>query len=293
MSKMQILAATLHVALRRIQDGHTVDEHFLTEQDKKFKALVGKYPEETRWASLKLDEPPIDDPWKEIEVEVSPAGIRRVLPPFERLVDARLNAIKEIVADAIRTHAENVRNVVSVLGEWMRKGTIVRVIGAGRALLAGSLPANRLAHGGAAVWVLGDRSPLPNSRRGGGIIAASASGATPIVLEIMALAQKVNKERVLLGEPEIIVIGVSNRTSEKAKEFRSLCTPGFFLGIQPEPWVAGLELRALGDIEEYSISELLDAVVVLAGLEIGVNFRLGHEDLVGGATGPWDQHKRS
>lgn len=289
MSRHRILAATLHVALQRSRDGQIVDESFLNEQDRRFKELIAKHPNEIPSASLDLEEPPIP-PWEEIDVELSAAGVRRILGPFEEIVDSRLSAIKGIVTDSIRNQPDNVRDVVSLFGEWMRKGTRVRIIGAGRALLAASIPANRLAHGGASVWILGDRSPLPNSRLGGGIIAASASGETAIVLEIMKLAQKINNEKTVLKQDHIVVVGISHATSEKAKDFRSLCSKGYFLGIEPETHTTGLFLQALGDIKEYAISELFDLLVVAAGLEIGVNFRLGHEDLVGGATGPWHQH---
>ncbi len=267
-----------------------MDEQLLRAQDKRFRQLIVKYPDRVAQISLEFSEPPDSEPLREVEVELSPTGIRRVLGPIDKLVERRLAAIQGIVSDVIQKFPKNIRNVVSVLGEWMRENTIVRIIGAGRALLAASLPANRLAHGGATVSILGDRSPLPNSKWGGGIIAVSASGKTRAVLEIMALAREVNKERRLLNQNEITVIGISKST---AKKFRSLCSPGYFLGIRPDRFVKGVELRALGDIEEYAISELLDALIVAAGLEIGANFRTGHEDLVGGATGPWHQHRKS
>ena len=290
--RRRILVATFHVALTRMRSGLPIDDQFLIDSDQRFNKLKEDYPAEADQAVLDIrkDEPPIADPWQTIAVELSPSGVRRVTDPLPRLMDERLAAIKEIVLQTFQDYSENVRNVVALLGQWMLDRRIVHVIGAGRALLAASLPANRLAHGGANVFLLGDKAPPPNSRFGGGILAASASGETRTVLEIMAFAQEVNKS-LGLENKEIKVIGIANPDARRIEPFRTfpeLCSPGYFLGVRP---VQHVKLRALADIEEYAISELLDALVVTAGLEIGVNFRLGHEDLVGGATGPWHQHK--
>jgi hypothetical protein len=292
MTSYRILVATFHVALARIREGKSIDVQSLLSLDKRFRQLKDEYPDQASLAELDefIDEPAIHDPWEEIEVEESSAGIRRVIGPLEVLVEKRSDAMKRIVTETILQNSGSVRRVVSVLGEWMRSHTIVHVIGAGRALLAASLPANRLAHGGANVFILGDKTPPPNSRFGGGIIAASASGETRTVLEIMTFANEANK-RPWPNTREIEIIGIARvgaRKIEPYRRFPELCSRDCFLGIEP---ARDVELRGLADIEEYAISELLDALIVAAGLEIGVNFRLGHEDLVGGATGPWHQHK--
>jgi hypothetical protein len=100
--------------------------------------------------------------------------------------------------------------------------------------------------------------------------------------------RQINRQRCIRGRDEIVVVGISN---ENANEFRSLCTKDHFLGLRPEKFVTGILLRGLVDLEEYAMSELLDALVVAAGIRIGKNFRLGHEDL--GPTGPHHQHSRS
>lgn len=294
MSTYQIYVATFHVILERIRQGLPVEPQFVIDTDRRFRELRREFPNQAGQAALDpyVDEPPIDDPWEEIEVELSPTGIRRVIGPLSKLVEDRLATIHAIVSETLQQYSENVRNVVALLGDWMRNRTIVHVIGAGRALLAASLPANRLAHGGANVFILGDKAPPPNSRFGGGIIAASATGKTPSVLEIMTFARRVSKDLLLVDNKEIHIIGISDPNADKVEPyepFPKLCTPGCFLGVRP---ASGVKLRGLADIEEYAISELLDALVVAAGLEIGVNFRLGHEDLVGGATGPHHQHRQ-
>jgi hypothetical protein len=286
MKRMRISGATFAAALIAERKGRSVDEEFLASKEQMFKQLEARYPRQVREISHQHADPPTD-PFEQVEVEISSSGIHRVLPPIDQLVDQRLAAIREIVLDTIRTNPDSVQTVTRALCGWMRTAEIVRIIGAGRALLAAALPANRLAHGGATVSILNDSSPLPNSKLGGGIIAVSASGKTEIVLQIMRLAQRVNKERALLSQSPILVIGFSNSA---ATEFADLCSPSCFLGIRPENYSKEVELRALGDLEEYAISELFDALVVAAGLEIGVNFRTGHEDLVGSATGPWHQH---
>lgn len=77
-----------------------------------------------------------------------------------------------------------------------------------------------------------------------------------------------NQERTLLGRTEIEAIGIA---SASAADFKESCTQGLFIGIDSR--VAGeVTLRALGDLEEFAISGLLDALVVAAGLDIGVDF---------------------
>lgn len=286
MTTIRVSAATLAAALIAQRKRVRVDAEFLLTKEKAFQELAAKYPHQVRGISHKYASP-ADDPFEQVDVEVTSLGIKRVLPRIDELVENRLTAIQSIVLDSIRESPQVVENIKLLLGSWMRSSEIVRVIGAGRALVAAALPANRLAHGGAAVSILNDLSPLPNSRFGGAVIAVSASGKTEAVLSIMRFAQQINKERRLLGQHPITVIGFSNIA---ATQFADLCTDGCFLGIRPERYTTGIQLRALGDLEEYAISELFDALVVAAGLEIGVNFRTGHEDLVAGMTGPWHQH---
>lgn len=159
------------------------------------------------------------------------------------------------------------------LAVWMKEGAIVRILGAGRALLAAGLAGNRLAHGGAQVSFMGGMVPMPNSCWGGGIIAASASGKTVAVLEAMEIAKRNN--------PSITIIGIADH---EAKAFSELCD--LFIGLQPPVLMVENPLSALADQEELLIAELLDALVVLAGESLGYDdqrWRKGHEDL--GATG--------
>jgi hypothetical protein len=280
---VQVSNVTFAAALIAQQKGHPVNEDTLLAKEKVFQELARKYPRQVAGFSLKYANPP-GDPFERVEVEVSATGIRRVLPPITELVDQRLLAVKSIVLNAINDNPEAFKRIRYIFGKWMVSHEIVRVIGAGRALLAAALPANRLAHGGATVSILNDRSPLPNSRLGGGIIALSASGETKSVLDIMKFALDVNRKREVFRQDPITVVGFSKDT---AKVFSDLCTTGYFLGIRPEIYDEGVKLRALGDLEEYALSELFEVLVVNAGLELGINFRLGHEDLVGSATGPW------
>lgn len=280
---LQVSNVTFAAALIAYQKGHPVDENGLLAKERAFQELARKYPRQVEGISLKYANP-AGEPFEQIEVEVSESGIRRVLPPISELMDQRLLAIKGMVLNAISENPTAFNSIKCAFIRWMQSQAIVRVIGAGRALLAAALPANRLAHGGATVFILNDRSPVPNSRLGGAIIALSASGETKSVLEIMKFALEVNKKREAFRQEPITVVGFSKDT---AKAFADLCTPGYFLGIRPEIYSKGVVLRALGDLEEYALSDLFEALVVVAGLEVGINFRLGHEDLVGSATGPW------
>src|SRR5713226_213406 len=138
------------------------------------------------------------------------------------------------------------------MAEWMTEHSIVRILGAGRALLAASMPANRLAHAGAQISFVGGMVPLPNSERGGGDIACSASGKTVPVLQAMEIARKNN--------PGIKIIGLA---SHSATEFADLCTT--FIGIHTSQSEYPNPLSALADTEEYVIAEILDGLVVMAG----------------------------
>ena len=88
---------------------------------------------------------------------------------------ARSKALAASVEKTVSKSSSEIEMVVDLFLKWMQEGTVVRVIGAGRARLAASIPANRLAHGGARVFVQDDIIPMPHTVKGGGIIAASAS----------------------------------------------------------------------------------------------------------------------
>lgn len=193
---------------------------------------------------------------------------------ISQLIIDRIEYIGNCVKATVCNSNEAVVNTVNHLKKWMINGSVVRIIGAGRARLAGAMPANRLHHGGARVYFQNDIIPLPHSVKGGGLIALSASGKTKDVLDIM---QKVYK----MGD-DITIIGIA---SSEADEFKKYCHE--FIGIVDES--SSNPLSALADTGEYVISDLLDALVVAAGKLAGfddIHWRLGHEDL--GSTGPYD-----
>lgn len=191
-------------------------------------------------------------------------------------IKGRFTAFNHQIVETVTWAQPEIEKAVSIFLNWMRERTIVRVIGAGRARLAASIPANRLAHGGAQVYVQDDIIPMPHTFKGGGIIAASASGKTEAVLQILRNARAETRE--------VTIIGIA---SADAIEFKSYCD--VFIGIRPETKETVNPLRALADSEEYIISELLDAMVVAAGRLGGFAdtlWRIGHENL--GPTGPYD-----
>jgi len=197
-------------------------------------------------------------------------------PDLQDQIQERTQAIAASVSNTIQQYHSEAVATVARFARWMRDGTTVRVLGAGRARLAAAIPANRLAHGGAHVFLQDDIIPMPHSVRGGGIIAASASGSTAAVLTAMRSAR--------LQAPNIEIVGIASR---RATEFAELCHVfiGVICPVRPR-------LSALADIEEYVISEVLDSLVVAAGETCGYDeraWRLGHENL--GATGPYDARK--
>lgn len=191
----------------------------------------------------------------------------------------RIQSISTSIELTAKESASEVERAVHLFRKWMVNGAIVRVIGAGRAKLAGSMPANRLAHGGARVYIQDDIIPMPHSIKGGGIIAVSASGRTRSVLSVL--------EGIRQKAAMIKVVGIADN---RASQFRDLCD--IFIGIH----LTELHnpLQALADTEEFIISMLLDAMVVFAGKLAGFDdttWRLGHEDI--GPTGPYGAPTKS
>lgn len=200
---------------------------------------------------------------------------KEAFPPHLTLLAGRVHHISYLVIQTLASNLASVDKAVQLLATWMREKEVVRVIGAGRALLAGSMPGNRLAHAGVRISFMGGMVPLPNSRERGGIIAGSASGKTEAVLQAMEVAKRLN--------PNIVTLGIAARN---AKKFESLCD--VFIGIEARPSSYPNPLSALADLEEYVISEILDGLVVLAGKTLGFDddsWRNGHEDI--GPTGPY------
>jgi D-arabinose 5-phosphate isomerase GutQ len=191
------------------------------------------------------------------------------------LLAARMHCISGAVVYTLFHNQSEVKKACTLIASWMKGHKPVRILGAGRALLAGAMPGNRLAHAGAQVSFMGGMVPLPNSSLGGGIIACSASGKTKPVLEAMAIAGEKNSR--------IKTIGIAD---SQAVEFRALCD--VFIGLCRPKEVFPNPLSALADTEEYMIAEILDGLVVLAGKSIGFSdkaWRKGHEDI--GPTGPY------
>jgi len=206
-----------------------------------------------------------------IELEAAVEG-----DPLEVSLTGRLALRTHAIAYGVaQTCARNEAAILAArdhIAQWMETGASVRILGAGRALLAGAMPGNRLAHAGAQVSFMGGMVPMPNSRHGGGVIACSASGHTKAVLEAMEIAK----------DKKIFTIGIA---AAEAEAFRGLCD--IFIGIHAEGKTAN-PLSAMADTGEYIIAELLDGLVVAAGQLIGLDedgWRSGHEDI--GPTGPY------
>jgi len=191
-------------------------------------------------------------------------------------IEQRIRAIGDIVITSELSQKKQIEDAILLFRDWMLNGTIVRIIGAGRAKLAGSIPASRLAHGGARVYIKEDIIPMPHTSKGGGIIAVSASGKTRAVLEDL--------KDVRAKAKHIKIVGFANKD---AIEFSKYCD--IFIGIDLDI-ERTVQLKALADIGEYAISELFDAMVVAAGKMAGfheIDWRIGHEN-IGGSTGHYD-----
>ena len=62
------------------------------------------------------------------------------------LILARVHSISNAVAQTCLRNQSQLEQASDLIAEWMRNQAVVRLLGAGRALLAGSMPANRPAH---------------------------------------------------------------------------------------------------------------------------------------------------
>ncbi|HEX9459668.1 MAG TPA: hypothetical protein VGA84_11015 [Thermoanaerobaculia bacterium] len=218
----------------------------------------------------------LSDVLGDVNVAQLEAGETEEMLDIGGAIRRRSESIHQQVVGTVNLHSTEITQAVDVFLRWMTEGSIVRVVGAGRARLAASIPANRLAHGGARVYIQDDIVPMPHTIKGGGIIAASASGTTKSVLDVLRSAREETRD--------VQIVGIAKTG---AADFRSLCD--IFIGIAAEPLGARNPLRALADSEEYVISLLLDAIVVAAGRKGGfvdTLWRLGHENL--GPTGPYD-----
>jgi D-arabinose 5-phosphate isomerase GutQ len=192
-------------------------------------------------------------------------------------IELRMKATYDLLLATASGSAAAIDAAILQFARWMDERAIVRILGAGRARLAAAIPANRMAHGGAHIYMQDESVPMPHSIHGGGVIAASASGHTPSVLSALAQARQKNKD--------ITVVGIA---SVHARPFADACD--IFIGIPDESEDTVNPLRALADTEEFVISQLLDSLVVAAGQHLGytdATWRLGHEDL-GPATGFYD-----
>lgn len=219
---------------------------------------------------------------------IANARISDLIPPddfddfeYDKEILSRVGYIQECTRQTIKKNSHAVKNAIESFKEWMMNETVVRVIGAGRAKLAATMPANRLAHGGARVYEQDGLIPMPHDIKGGGIIAASASGTTPSVLGVLREIERKKK----LGNSKRYPFKVVGIARNDAREFKGLCDDfiGIHLAEKPN------SLVALADIEESVISIILDALIVSAGWRAGFDdtrWRLGHENL--GATGPYD-----
>ncbi len=193
---------------------------------------------------------------------------------------SRVSAINDMVHATLEGEGPAIRTAVDLFEEWMVSGEIVRVVGSGRTRLALSIPASRLAHGGARVSISDGVVPMPNTSKGGAALAASSSGENLTVNNIVATCRR--------RAPNMRIVGIGPALG--GSSFESSCD--IFVRIHDNSSADG-SLRVLGDWQEQVICILLDAMVAAAGCQAGFDdrfWRLGHEDL--GSTGPHDQHSR-
>jgi D-arabinose 5-phosphate isomerase GutQ len=187
--------------------------------------------------TLRADIPSLLGP---VEPPRPPAGdLMGQVPSIAEGIRQRVTAIHAQLSATLDTYSDAIDAATDMLLRWMVEGKVVRVIGAGRARLAAAIPANRIAHGGAQVYVQDDIIPMPHTIRGGGLIAASASGRTESVLAVL------QSTRLYSRDVEVLGIAASSAT-----EFASLCD--VFIGIESAPPEIYNPLRALLDFRIFA-----------------------------------------
>jgi len=172
------------------------------------------------------------------------------------ILSARVHSISGSIIHTLVNNRDSLERAIAVLQQWITQRAHVRILGAGRALLAVSMAANRLSHAGATISYMGGILPPPDSLPVNGIISSSASGKTVPVIEAMREAKSNN--------PNIAIIGLA---AHDAMEFGRLCD--VFIGLHIPKTEYRNPLAALADTEEQMIAEITDALVVLAGLRLG------------------------
>jgi D-arabinose 5-phosphate isomerase GutQ len=193
-------------------------------------------------------------------------------------MEQRSEYIRSVIDSTLDRNAAAVYQAVLLVETWVQKHAEIRIVGYGRARLAVAIPGNRISHAGGNVSTLGDITPLASTSRGGGLLAASSSGATPHVLEVLTTCRR--------RAPHIAILGLA---VAGASHFESLCD--VFIGISAPTAGRQPSLLFFNDAVEYAISEVMDAIVAAALDRAGVtehDLRRGHEDL--GGTGPYTSH---
>jgi len=191
---------------------------------------------------------------------------------------ARIDFINDCLKETIKGSEAKIEEIVNLFYEWMTKHSVVRLVGVGRAKIAGNISMYRLAHGGARTFINDGNIPLPNSIHGGGIIAVSASGKTEIILEIL-------KQAYVKEDPNMTIVAIA---AEEVRDYYEKNCCHHFIGIKKDVKNSNNSLTALADVEEQIICQLLDAMVVAAGKKAfydDTQWRIEHEDV--GATGPY------
>lgn len=178
-------------------------------------------------------------------------------------------AIMQGVALTAAKQSAQIEAVTRVFMDWIVRKERVRLIGAGRARLMGSMAGNRLCHVDVPVSTIYDISPMPPTSAGGAILSCSYSGKTPDVLQNMEKARQLNKD--------ITIVGIA---SAEAQYYHSLCdySVGLFLDERiPNP------LKTFASTGEFVLGLLLDFITALAIKRLGKEIE--HDDL--GPTGPY------
>lgn len=183
------------------------------------------------------------------------------------LIQTRAETTNRLTAQAVEGAPEAAQEATVLLGRWMDRRSVVRVIGAGRGLLAASMAAHRLSAGGARVHAIGDILPMPHSLRGGGIVAVITEGQAEAIARLLIKVRKKNRDIKILG------IGY-----DSSNQFTEVCD--IFIPI-PIDRQGPRSDETVIDVQEYVVAEILDALVLFAGRELGYTdnrWKLGYGD---------------
>jgi hypothetical protein len=182
---------------------------------------------------------------------------------FVDFIRQRNQAVHELTIATVGQAPIIARDATRLLAMWMDRRGVVRLMGTPHALRSARVASQRLIDGGARVITPHGLSPPQDILHGGGIIALATSDKNNELAGLVENARIANRDVKILGLGPIGLSRLANSCN-------------LFLGI---PTVGITSRGATYGTEEHVIAELLDALIVFAGLENGYSETRWRDDI--------------